>query len=558
MHHDDDTSVFVAKEPCPECGSRDNLGRYSDGHAFCFGCDYYEPPTDGYHPPDNTRTRRMDDIEPRGEFAPLKARKISEETCRLFDYRQGRYTSQKLGLDNVKAHLAHYRGQDGALKAIHVRTAGKEFPWIGSNKGVQLFGQHVWRDRGKMLVITEGEIDAMSVSEAQGNKWPVVSIPNGVNAAARAIRDNITWIEGFDEVIFMFDMDEHGQDGAKECALLLTPGKAKIASLPLKDANEMWLKGRGKELIDAIWAAKVYRPEGMKSLADVLEDALKPIQRGLSWVFDELTAMTYGRRYGEAVALGAGTGVGKTDFITQQVEYDVNTLGIKVGLFFFEQQPRETALRLAGKFRKKRFHVPDAGWTTEELREALTTLSEDDRVMMFDHFGSADWEQVEKYIRYMAISLGIRVFYIDHLTALAAHEQNEKEGLERIMAAIGGLVKELDIWILFVSHLTTPEGKPHEEGGRVTIRQFKGSRAIGYWSHFMFGLERDQQADDEETRQTTTFRILKDRYTGQSTGEVFYLGYDKQSGTLFTKELEEDCPFGPEDQADPMDDEIPF
>ena len=84
-----------------------------------------------------------------------------------------------------------------------------------------------------------------------------------------------------------------------------------------------------------------------------------------------------------------------------------------------------------------------------------------------------------------------------------------------------------------VSHLATPMGKPHEEGGRVSIRHFKGSRAIGFWCHFMFGLERDQQAEDETERQTTTFRVLKDRYTGQATGLTFPLNYDHVTGKLY-------------------------
>lgn len=37
-------SEFVRHEPCPNCGSRDNLARYSDGHAWCFGCKYIELP----------------------------------------------------------------------------------------------------------------------------------------------------------------------------------------------------------------------------------------------------------------------------------------------------------------------------------------------------------------------------------------------------------------------------------------------------------------------------------------------------------------------------------
>jgi hypothetical protein len=36
---------FVAHEPCPACGSKDNLGRFDDGGAFCFGCHYYERAT---------------------------------------------------------------------------------------------------------------------------------------------------------------------------------------------------------------------------------------------------------------------------------------------------------------------------------------------------------------------------------------------------------------------------------------------------------------------------------------------------------------------------------
>lgn len=47
-------SRFRGHEGCPSCGSRDNLARYDDGGAFCFGCHYKERPT---HAP----MRRMGD-----------------------------------------------------------------------------------------------------------------------------------------------------------------------------------------------------------------------------------------------------------------------------------------------------------------------------------------------------------------------------------------------------------------------------------------------------------------------------------------------------------------
>jgi twinkle protein len=79
----------------------------------------------------------------------------------------------------------------------------------------------------------------------------------------------------------------------------------------------------------------------------------------------------------------------------------------------------------------------------------------------------------------------------------------------------------------------------------VSIKHFKGARAIGFWSYFMFGLERNQQSENAEDRETTVFRVLKDRYTGQATGALIALGYDKVTGRLYDKHSD----FTPE--ADP-------
>lgn len=40
----DQYSNFIRHEPCPKCHSKDNLGVYSDGHCYCFGCGYIKPP----------------------------------------------------------------------------------------------------------------------------------------------------------------------------------------------------------------------------------------------------------------------------------------------------------------------------------------------------------------------------------------------------------------------------------------------------------------------------------------------------------------------------------
>jgi twinkle protein len=539
-------SHFLHKEPCPKCGSRDNLGRYSDGHGHCFGCGHYEHGSDHEAEPTTRRSVSSDIIHP-GEPLAIPARKLTEETCRKWGYTVGE-------LSGKKVQIANYRNTAGQIVGQKVRFPNKDFLFLGDIKEAGLYGQHLWRNGGRKVVITEGEIDALSVSQAQDNKWPVVSVPNGARGAKKAIQRELRWLEEFEEVVLMFDEDEEGRAAAQECAGLFRPGKCKLARLPMKDANELLKSGKTDEIINAIWGAKSWRPDGVKTIADIRDKVLIPPEQGFPWFIDELTTLTFGRRLGEIYAFGAGTGIGKTDFLTEQIQYDIVRLNEPVGLFMLEQQPVETVKRIAGKTVGKRFHVPDGSWETSELIEALDSLERSGRMFLYDSFGATDWEIIQNTIRFLAHSEGVRIFYLDHLTALAAAEDDERTALERIMSDMGSLVKELGIIIHLVSHLATPDGKPHEEGGRVMIRHFRGSRAIGFWCPFMFGLEREQQVEDETRRAVTTFRVLKDRFTGQSTGKVIHLGYDAAIGRLYA--LNHD-PFA-DNQHQPNEEESPF
>lgn len=478
-----------------------------------------------------------------GEPSAWDSRGITVESAEKWGFTRSVFNGEPVRVFN-------YRNQNQRAVAQKIRFKEKDFRFLCAEKDVGLYGMHLWRDGGKKVVVTEGELDAISLSQMYGHKWPVVSVPTGAKGAKKALQANLKWLEQFEEIILMFDNDEAGQEAVQECSLVgFTPGKLKIATLPLKDANEMLMEGRIKETTDAVWSAKTFRPDGILSVNDIMGDLLKPIEWGLPWCFEELTNITYGRRYGEIYALGAGTGVGKTDFLTQQIGFDMTDLKLKVGAIFLEQKPVETAKRVAGKIAGKSFHIPDSGWKEEELTRAAAEL--EGNLYFYDSWGQTDWEIVKGNIRYMNVSLGIRVFYLDHLTALA-DTGDEKGSLEQIMKEMAGLANELQIIIHFVSHLTTPDGKPHEEGGRVMIRHFKGSRAIGFWSYFMFGLERDQQNENVEIKKTTIFRILKDRYTGRSTGETLLLGYNSEESRLFVRS---DDPFAPQVEGSQFQDE---
>lgn len=535
-----DEAEFLYHESCSNCGSKDNLARYSDGHGYCFGCDYYEK-GDGELSEEDTSNHKADDDLLGGEYLDLSKRGISEETCRKFGYRIADFKNQKV-------QVADYKTPSGKLVAQKVRFKDKDFTCLGNIKEAGLFGQHLWRDTGKMIVITEGEIDAMTVSQLQGNKWPVVSISNGAGKGkgakrvAKQIASQVEWLCQFEKVILFFDNDEPGQDSAEAVAQILPPGKAYIAKMEdYKDANAAHQDGKGKIVIDAIWSAKAYRPDGLVTIGDLHEDLMKPVEWGFSWPFEKLTNLTYGIRRGEIYAFGAGTGVGKTDVMIQTASHLLVEHGLPVGLFYLEQSPKETIQRLCGKMKGKLFHLPDGGWEHEEWQDAVQELEGMEKVYLYNHFGQTDWDVIKSRIRYLSSARDVKDIFLDHLTALAtAGDQEERIELERIMSEMASLAQELNITIYFVSHLATPEGKPHEEGGRVMIRHFKGSRAIGFWSHFMFGLERNQQAEDEDERRTTTLRVLKDRKSGRATGEVIELCYDQETGLLHEDEIFKD------------------
>lgn len=530
MH--ESNSNFVGKESCPECGSRDNLGRYDDGHAHCFsqGCDYWEPPTDGSAQTAQSPKKAPTFNPVQGETRALPKRAISLETCKHFGYQVGLYQGQP-------AHICNIYNSKREIIGQKIRLPDKDFRFLkGPETSKPLIGSHLFAG-GRKLIITEGEIDMMSISQIEGNKYPVVSIPNGADSAKRALAENISYLKGFKEVILCFDQDEPGQIAAKECAdLLLGAVDVKIAKLQLKDANEMLLAGRISELKDAIWRAQAVKPEGVLKISDILEDCLADPVEGDPWWLDELTKATFGRRYGEIYTLGAGTGCGKTDFFTQQIAYDCIELDQPAAVFYMEMKPKEAALRTAGKVDGKNYHLPDNTWTKDELKASLTHPKLEENLHLFDANGVTDWESIQGRILYY-ISIGVRRFFIDHLTAMATGgDDKEKDELEKIMKGLYEIANRHGAMFHVISHLTTPEGKPHEEGGRVTIRQFKGSRSIGFWSFFMFGIERNQQAEDPDERKVSILRCLKDRLTGRSLGLTIPMTYDTDKGLLLPLE----------------------
>jgi twinkle protein len=113
----------------------------------------------------------------------------------------------------------------------------------------------------------------------------------------------------------------------------------------------------------------------------------------------------------------------------------------------------------------------------------------------------------------------------------AQENADERKAIDAIMTNLRALVQELGIGLFLVSHLRRTQGRAHEDGGQISLNELRGSQAIAQLSDMVIGLERDQQAENEDKRNTTTVRVLKNRYAGL-TGACCYLSYDRFTGRM--------------------------
>lgn len=469
--------------------------------------------------------KKHKDLLPIGEAADWASRKITLESAQKWGF-----TRSTMGQQT--ARICNYRDLTGNIVAQKVRLQGKEFRFLGDTKNAGLYGMHLWRDGGKKVVIVEGEIDAISLSQVQNHKWPVVSVPNGAQGARKALQANLEWLNKFEEVILMFDMDDAGRTAVEECQTLFAPGTCKIAKLPLKDANEMLVAGREKELIDAIWEAKVYRPDGIVAGTELFNMVMtEETVVSIPYLYQGLQEKLQGQRGGEVVTWTSGSGMGKSAIIREITNANIQA-GVRTGIMMLEESTRRTALGMMGLHLNKPLHLSRDGVTDEDMKAAFDATLGSGNVFLYDHFGSTQVDNLLNRIRYLAKGCDCKRIVLDHLSIIISGQEDgdERRMIDNTMTALKTLAMECDVGIDLISHLKRPSGdKGHENGAETSLAQLRGSHSIAQLSDAVIGLERNQQ--DPELSHITTLRVLKNRWTGE-TGVAGWLAYDRETGRL--------------------------
>ena len=544
----DQPGVFLGHTDCPECGSRDNRAIYDNGDKktfYCFGCldsgivegeikkkEYTNEGEEFFNMKESVQ--EVNDYPEKG----FRERKIKTAVSNIYGVKSGYSEDGK----TIEFHYYPVTNKGKVVGYERREVSNKKFIAIGSVKNSdELFGQSKFASGGRKIIVTEGALDAMSVQQMYNDKdkeWPVVSVINGAGNAYKQVSANLEYLNSFNEVVFMFDADSHGEEAAVRCAKIIRTGKAKIATLGRygKDANDYIVNGKGYELERAVWDAEAYSPAGIVNSADTW-DLFNEDKRDDSIPYPEcfgnVNKMTYGRRTGELTIFTAGTGSGKSSFVREDIYHVIQTTDIKIGIVSLEESLRDTLDGLVGLHLNKRISLPDTPFDRagDEGKDAWEAVAGGGRMTLLDHQGSVSDNSLMDKIEFMAAS-GCKFIYLDHITlAVSEVEGNTNEAMDKLMSDLLKMCKKHDVWIGVVSHLrkTGGQGKTYEGGLAITEDALKGSGSLKQIAFQIIGFSRDKYADEEFDRNKVKISVLKDRFTGH-TGSAGNARFDDDTG----------------------------
>lgn len=521
--------------PCPECGGSDPAAMNDDGSIKCFSCGVFIP-SDKEKSNVTSMSNYQKTPASSGEFYPLTDRSISLATAKKY-----RVRSVKNSTGQIVEHIyPYYSGNDEV--GTKTRKENKAFTWRGDAKSCGLFGQQLFQSGGKYVTLVEGEVDAMSAYELMGSQWPVVSIRNGAQSADRDVKENLEFLESFDNIIINFDNDQHGRDAAKKVARLLRPGKAKIMEVPVdyKDANDMLRAGQHKAYVHNWWNSKKYTPSGVLNVSDNLESYLTRTRTdSVPFPWEGLNEKLEGLRAGELVTLTGGTGLGKSSVTRELEHWLIKKTKDNVGVMALEENWQRTIDGILSIEADARLHLDSVRnlFDDDNLREMHQEMfggENTDRVWVYGHLGMNDLESVFSKLRYMIIGCDCKWIVLDHLhmLVLLSDDPDERKAIDMIMHRLRTLVEETGCGMILVSHLRRTQGdRGHENGIETALNHLRGSQSIAQLSDCVISLERNQQSDDVMVASTTKVRVLKSRYTGD-VGLATHLHYDQETGRL--------------------------
>lgn len=334
-----------------------------------------------------------------------------------------------------------------------------------------LFGWQAIPDSAREIVITEGEIDALSWA-AYG--YPAASVPFGGGKGAKQskwIESDYERMERFEKIYISTDMDKPGEEAAEEIAARLGRHRCYRVSLPRKDANQCLVEGLSKADMDAvIAAASNLDPEGLKRASDYTDKVIH-----LFWPAHEQPegyGLPYGRlinkllfRPAEMTLWSGAAGSGKSQLISDCIPHWIKQ-GSRICLASLEMQGAQTLRRMCKQ-------VGDVDRPTAPFIEAILAYL-DTGLLLYERVGKASVQALLEVFDYARAKYGCDQFVVDSLMRLGI-AGDDYTGQEKAVFSLVDWTIQHNVHLHLVAHAR----KGLAGAGAPETEDIKGAMEIG-------------------------------------------------------------------------------
>lgn len=475
----------------------------------------------------------------------LESRGISREVTERY-----RITTQR-GHDNILV-FPFYDG-DGVMQFVKYRKTDfvkgrdRNKEWSEKDTMPILFGMD--RCEGKdRLVITEGQIDSLSLTEAGIQN--AVSVPTG--AMGFTWLENVwEWINGFAEIIVFGDC-EKGKITLVDALSRRLPKPVKVVRqedyLGEKDANDILRKYGTEALRQAVANARIIPVTHIKELADVAAvdlSKLPKINTGIA-MLDRVIGGLY---YGQVILVTGKRGEGKSTVVSQLAAEALNQ-GLRV-LAYSGELPdyhfrRWLDMQLAGpqnvetsynQFSDAVYRLPED--VTEQIGEWYRS-----RAYIYDNNAVDDEDAaLLDTVEQAVCRYGINLVCIDNLmTAIdAASTDTQYLKQSHFVRQLKQLAVKHNIAVLLVAHPRKTQGDVSENdavSGSADITN-RVDTVISYVKN------------GEDAPAGGKLLVLKNRMTGKLAlhDNAIAVGYDEKSKRVYSAAGRNDFRYGWEKES---------
>lgn len=403
------------------------------------------------------------------------------------------------------------------------KSRDKNKEWFEANCKPILFGMYQCENYDK-LIITEGQIDSLSVAEA-GYK-NAVSVPNGANGFSWV---PFCWdfVSKFTEIVIFGDCEDGKITLVENIKQKFSRSNIKVVRIKdykdCKDANEILQKYGKEAIVQAIENAEQIASDRIKRMSDVEAVDVENTPSVSTGIKELDKTMSGGFRKGELIIVTGKRGDGKSTFVSQLI---CNAL----------ENPETKAFIYSGEMidiNVKRWIDMQLAGRKEIQNSIIDKLNKwyHDRLFLYDNTAINENEDIEviKYAEEAVSKYGCNFIVIDNLMTALDTGNNDIYRMQSVFAKkCAALAKKTESIIVLISH-------PRKGGGDQFDNDFvSGSADITNAANYVFCYQRYKNCSPEQRMLT----VNKNRLTGKlrTNDNAIYLKYSADSKRIIQQD----------------------